>query len=209
MSVFEFVFSLFGLVLGLALTEVIGGLGRVLKSRRGLRVGWLTPLLGLLLLVELTAAWASVWTSRGAIPFSVLTLFCGLAVTGVFYMSANQVFPDALDEWGDLDDYFDRHKVGVICCLVVGWVLLMASQAALGVDPLPGHFMKITQAIWYAVAVALAFVRDRRLCLLLMLGLLAIDTAILGVNAVADPFRDRNAAGAAVSGLLAQPPILS
>ena len=58
MSHFEFLFSLFSLLLGLSLVELISGLGRTLKAYlhtdeksvaiSGYRIGWLTPLLGLL-----------------------------------------------------------------------------------------------------------------------------------------------------------------
>ena len=43
MSGFEFSFSLFGLLLGLALAEGLGGLSRALKARHEVRIGWLGP----------------------------------------------------------------------------------------------------------------------------------------------------------------------
>ena len=43
MSNFEFVFSLFGLLLGLALAEVLGGFGTAIQHRRKVKIGWLTP----------------------------------------------------------------------------------------------------------------------------------------------------------------------
>ena len=51
MSGFDLVFALFGLVLGLAITEVLGGFSRVMKMRGTVHVGWLVPLLGLLVLI--------------------------------------------------------------------------------------------------------------------------------------------------------------
>ena len=47
MSGFEFIFSLFGLILGLALAEGLGGLSRALKASHRVRIGWPTALLGL------------------------------------------------------------------------------------------------------------------------------------------------------------------
>jgi hypothetical protein len=40
MSVFEVVFNLVGLVLGLSLVEVLSGLAKVLRKIRRIRVGW-------------------------------------------------------------------------------------------------------------------------------------------------------------------------
>ena len=46
MSAFDLVFALFGLLLGLALCEVLAGFARVLKLKRGarpVRIGWRSP----------------------------------------------------------------------------------------------------------------------------------------------------------------------
>ena len=46
MDAFNFAFSLFVIVLGLALTEVLGGMRKALQARRKIHIGWLVPLLG-------------------------------------------------------------------------------------------------------------------------------------------------------------------
>ena len=48
MDRFEFVFSLIGLLLGLSLVEVLSGLVKARKVRSTIRIGWLTPMLGIL-----------------------------------------------------------------------------------------------------------------------------------------------------------------
>jgi hypothetical protein len=78
MSAFEFVFSLFGLLLGLSLAEVLGGLARVLKQRKEVQLGWLTPLLGLLVMLDLTSSWALAYAIRDAIPATFLALAMGM-----------------------------------------------------------------------------------------------------------------------------------
>ncbi|MES2043704.1 MAG: hypothetical protein V4475_07490 [Pseudomonadota bacterium] len=57
MSQFELVFAVYGLLLGLAIAEVLGGFSRALKLKRGtkaVRIGWLTPLLGVLVVSGVT-----------------------------------------------------------------------------------------------------------------------------------------------------------
>lgn len=61
MSNFDFVFTLFGLLLGLSLAEVLGGFGRALQKRRKVRIGWLTPLLGLVVLLDVSSFWLVAW----------------------------------------------------------------------------------------------------------------------------------------------------
>jgi hypothetical protein len=64
MTAFEFVFPLFGLLVGLTYTEMLSGLARALKSSRHVRIGWLVPLLGVLVLINLTMFWYGAWQMR-------------------------------------------------------------------------------------------------------------------------------------------------
>ena len=57
MSNFEFVFSLYSLLFGLALAQVFAGFGNTLQERYKIRIGWLTPLLGLFVILDLTSFW--------------------------------------------------------------------------------------------------------------------------------------------------------
>ncbi len=54
MSVFEHSFSLIGLVLGLALVEVLGALIRTMKQRHTIKIGWLTPMLAIFVVLDTT-----------------------------------------------------------------------------------------------------------------------------------------------------------
>lgn len=94
MSQFEFVFSLFGLLLGLSLAEVLSGFGKAVKARRRLRIGWLTPLLGVLVMLDLTSFWTTAWAARDLLPVNYLTLMLLLAFTGLYYLVATLVFPE-------------------------------------------------------------------------------------------------------------------
>src|SRR3954447_22019746 len=58
MSVFEFVFSLYSLLFGLALAQVFAGLGNTLQERHKIKIGWPTPLLGLFLTIDRPSFWA-------------------------------------------------------------------------------------------------------------------------------------------------------
>ena len=132
MSEFEFVFSLFGLLLGFSLVEVLSGLVRTLKlggppgpdAEKAVRIGWLTPLIGLFVLVDLTSFWNIAWQNRESIPANFATLLLGLAVTGLYYFSASMVFPEKPEEWPDFDAWAARHKRqvmgGILACNLIG-----------------------------------------------------------------------------------------
>lgn len=132
MSDFEFVFSLFGLLLGLSLAEVLGGLARTLKQWRTVRLGWLTPLLGLLVMLDLCSSWALAYSLKDDIPGNFLTLVIGLVCVGLYYLAASLVFPEDTAKWPDLDAYYFEHKKAVLGGILASRVLARAAQFALG-----------------------------------------------------------------------------
>ncbi len=140
MDRFEFVFSLFGLLLGFSLVEVLGGFGRTLKARTRIRLGWLTPLLGIFVMLDLAGFWMLAWAARDVVPANYLALICGLVVTGLYYLAAMLVFPDEPSEWPDLDAYYFAHKRqvigGVLLCNLLGAGGLLALGGELSSIPL-------------------------------------------------------------------------
>ena len=93
MSEFEFVFSLFSLVLGLTLVEVLGGFVRSMKQFRTRRetsghigIGLLTPLLAVFMMLDVSSYWISIWGIRDGITVGYPAVFLGLIVTGGYYL---------------------------------------------------------------------------------------------------------------------------
>jgi hypothetical protein len=114
-TVFEFVFSLYSLLFGLALTQVFAGFGNTLQERHKLKIGWLTPLLGLFVILDLTSFWEIGWELRDMSnrPY-FLYLLAGVLLAGIYYLAARLVFPRNFAEWPDFDVYYFRHKQWVI-----------------------------------------------------------------------------------------------
>ncbi|MES2988239.1 MAG: hypothetical protein V4808_10065 [Pseudomonadota bacterium] len=131
MTSFEFAFSLFGLLLGLSLASVLGGFARVLRARHKMRLGWATPLLGVLLIIDLVTFWSNAWDMRDAIPPSFAALLYGTTIASVYYLAAELVFPDELEEWPDLDAYFMRHKGQVLIGVMVANLLVLGARIIL------------------------------------------------------------------------------
>ena len=135
MDAFSFVFSLFGLLMGLALAEVISGLGTVIELRHKIRVGWLTPLLALLIAFDLTSFWMVAWQVRAAIPVNFISLMVGLLIFGIYYLIAQVVFPDDMDLWPDLDAYYWRHKKWLLGGMYVCNLVALTGQQMIGLGP--------------------------------------------------------------------------
>jgi hypothetical protein len=176
MSAFEFVFSLFGLLLGFSLVEVLGKLAASVKASPQVRLGWLTPLLSLFVLLDVTGFWSIVWDARDVIPPTYGVLVVGLAITGLYYFAASLIFPSTLDAGTDLDSWYFDHKSTVLTILLACQLLAHASKYALtGASgyqwPLVGW---IQVGIGLAALVAAIFARGYRWNVFLLVVSIAI-----------------------------------
>jgi hypothetical protein len=130
MQEFDYAVTLFGLLLGLALTEALSGLARALKSRAHVRIGWSTALLGILVACDVVTFWVFGWQLRAHITASWPMMFAGFLVTGTYYVAAALIFPESADE--DHEAHFAanyRLVLGgfLLCNLALfGWVASIA-----------------------------------------------------------------------------------
>lgn len=172
MTAFEFIFPLFGLLVGLTYTEMLAGLARAVKSSRHVKIGWLVPLLGVLILINLTMFWYGAWQMRHvAVPTSGALLMT-LLVGGTYYLAASLVFPNAEDNVADLDDHFFRIRrpslIAIAFCNLLG-LALVANNAGWEMEPVWWG----VNAIFLVVLITSALVRRRAVIaglLLLMIG---------------------------------------
>ena len=129
MTSFEFVFSLLVILLGLGLSQVLGGLASAVKRRPGLKIGWGTGLLAIWVTTETVIFWEIFWRVGGALPWISPALFAGLAITALYYFAAALVFPDDLAGRTSLDDYFMAEKRRVIGAILIAVALAFAFRA--------------------------------------------------------------------------------
>ena len=177
MSDFDFVFSLFGLLLGFSLIEVLGGLAKVIEAqlravkvgvdtpgKPPFRAGWLTPLLGLYIMLDVMSFWGSAWVARGEIRYDGPIVLGGLLFAGSYYIAAHLVFPTEKADWADLDAHYFRVRRAVFAVLIA----LTTFQAAfLMTVPGVGEAMLRpmvlgSAALLYALLIAAMFVRGKR-----------------------------------------------
>ena len=65
---------------------MLGGFARTIQKRRRLRIGWPTPLLGLIVLMDVSSFWLVGWALRDAIPIQYFPMMCGLVICGLYYL---------------------------------------------------------------------------------------------------------------------------
>ena len=157
MDPFEFIFTLFGLILGLALAEGLGGLARAIKASHKVRIGLPTALLGIFVSCDVVTFWMYGWSLRSALPLTWPVLFGGFVLTGLYYVSASLVFPDDPGEWGDLDRHFEKHGRKVLAGIFLCNVALMAVTVAIaGRVPLDVRTFVVTWSFFPVALIAIA-----------------------------------------------------
>jgi hypothetical protein len=114
MTIFEMIFNLIGLVLGLALVEVLGGLARTIKLQRKESFGWLTPLLGGWVILDVSAFWGIAWEVRDLLTLLWPSLLIGVVLASVYYLAAALIFPHDFLKRAELDARYWRTKRAVI-----------------------------------------------------------------------------------------------
>lgn len=179
MSEFEFIFALFGLLLGLSIVEVLGGLARAIEARlrpgATVRIGWLTPLLGIFVLLDLLSFWQAAWTTRDVVGVSGHSLMAITFFASAYYLAAHLVFPREPAEHAELDSHFFRVRrivlgvmLGLLACQI-GFYLATPAMAAVLMRPLAVALTVVLASLM----IAAMLVRGQRLSIAVMIALVA------------------------------------
>jgi hypothetical protein len=119
MTPFQFYFSFFTLVIGLAVSAVARGFGTLWQSRRRTRVGYQTPLLAAFLLLDISRFWVALWSRQEIASLGALALASVLCVTLPYVFVTTIMFPANPEEWESLDEYYLEHARPIYLSLLV------------------------------------------------------------------------------------------
>jgi hypothetical protein len=181
MSEFEFVFPLFALLVGLSVTEMLSGLAHALKSKRDIHVGWLTPLLGTLILINLAMFWQGSWEMREGIAASSSSFLLVLAVGGTYFLAASLTFPSWDSNVRDLDQHFmDNRKLAILAIAACN-VVYFVRVAVITSKPI-GAWWWGGNAVFLALLVIAALAPGRRVILTALWILILAHIALLIVR---------------------------
>lgn len=129
MGDFDFYLAFIGLLLGLAMAELLSRLADVIGARHKIKVGLLSPLLATALMLGILQTWVNTWDGRNTIAIDAsLIYFIGVNVSA-FFLAASMVFPRNVEEWPSLDDYYWRHKhwvIGIATATTALWLAYLS-----------------------------------------------------------------------------------
>ncbi|OBX20230.1 hypothetical protein A9995_00390 [Erythrobacter sp. QSSC1-22B] len=142
MSEFEFLFALYALLLGLSLVSLLGGLGNALERAfaegardersEQFRIGWLSPLMAVFVVLDLMSFWAFAWLVRDLVAVNTPTLLGVVVFASAYYLAARLVFPGDPRRFEDLDVHYFRVHRTILAILVVlvlvQWTYLLSLE---------------------------------------------------------------------------------
>ncbi|HTP77007.1 MAG TPA: hypothetical protein VMJ73_08490 [Rhizomicrobium sp.] len=182
MSLFELVFGLSAVILGLALTQLVSSLHRLMLAGR--RVRWAPEplLLGCVVFVVIVVVWLFQWQDRHEVSTTV-----GMVVLQVLkmlapFLAAAFVLPDKVPEEGEIDllRHYDRTRAYTYGALIVGlllfWLYYLIQHAGVP-DTTPFTWSgAILRGPWLYIAAyaALILVRARWFNISLLLAVLGL-----------------------------------
>ncbi len=180
MDEFEFFFAFYGLILGLAVAELLNGLAGLVRARQLRRLGPQTALLAAFVLLAVVATWIDAWRSLRDVELSMGHLALPFLIGALYYLAAVSVFPKDPDAWATLDDYFAERKRYVAMILLAAEVMVTVTSVPL----LAGELQKDPARFWgwlvpYNVVIkgfliGLILSQGRRLNLVLLGGLILL-----------------------------------
>lgn len=169
MSEFEFFMGFYSLLLGLAVAELLHGVGNLVRGRHLQKIGLQTGLLSLLLLIAMCATWVDAWQGRDETALYLQRLAAPLGAAICYYLAAVMLFPKDIEEWKSLDDYFTERKayimglvLGAEVCVALSKVSYFQQTYAQDPDVIWRWIIPYTVTI-QLVMLSLIFVRSRRL----------------------------------------------
>lgn len=186
MSAFEFSFTFYGLVLGLAVVELVAGIGRLVHEGHRIRVGWLTPMLATFLALDVATFWSQAWSTHQNAPFSLALLILGVTSAGLFYIAATLVFPREIEEGEDLTAHYWRHRRLVLSLVAMANLLNLGLGSVLEHATAPDVFWSgiLQIAAFAAVLFAAAFLPRGRIAVACLILVLAFNVASVVLDVV-------------------------
>ena len=204
---FEYLFELFTLLLGLAMAEVLAGFANLLKLRARIRasqdteldhvrIGWLVPLLGLVILLDQSTFWLRMFDMRESLYLSDGMVMLVLALIGGYYLVSALIVPDEPAAWPDFDDYYMQHRRTVIVGALLISIIATAGQFAMMDTPMaegavePPEWIvlgsELGELVQFFALIAALFTGSPRISAVL-LSLVVAGQLVVGTLSIATP----------------------
>jgi hypothetical protein len=134
-SGFEFLFSFYSLLLGLAVARVATGFADMWRGRGDTVVGISPCLLGLLVLFSAAQQWMSFWRGRDVLTMGPWQILVCIAVAVPYVFVSQAMLPREQDRWASLEEYYLTHRRVLLGVLLIPPIVSVFYNCALANYP--------------------------------------------------------------------------
>jgi len=178
MDRFEFFMVFYGLLLGLAVAELLLGFANIARAKTRPKLGWLTPMLGVVVFFAIITSFIDAWIKMAEVQLRLESFIVPSVIGGAYFFAAVVVAPKDLDEWTNLDDYFFARRkwtVGLLLApflatLAIEVPYVIANTQVRGYGRLPGYIAM--NSFWFGSLLVALFVRNKWVVLASLVGTL-------------------------------------
>ncbi len=134
MDKFSFFFAFYGLILGLAVTELLGGFAAIVRANALRRLEPQTGLLALLVFVIICATWIDAWATERTVTLDFAGLWAPILIGTFYYLAAAVIFPRDAAAYERLADYYCERKQFVVVLLILAELLVSVTYRGVYID---------------------------------------------------------------------------
>jgi hypothetical protein len=150
MGPFDYLFSFYGLLLGIAVANVAIGFADMWRDSERIMVGTCPPLVASSVLLGGMNVWLEMWNTRDDVALNGMQMLVAAAISLPYVFVSRAIFPDADAEPGrSLEDHYLRHSRLILVLLAIPTIVSVAAHMAL--DGVRYHGW---QAWWVAARIA-------------------------------------------------------
>ena len=127
MRPFDFVGVFYSVVLGVAVTQLMTGVARLVEERERVRTYWVHSVWVLTVLLGNVGNWWSMWSLREARSWHIITFLLLVALVGAIFMMTVLLFPRGPDADGviNLRTHYHRNSAILLRANAAAWALAL------------------------------------------------------------------------------------
>lgn len=148
MADFEYLFSFYSLLLGLAVANVAGGFGDMWRDRAFVAVGLCAPLLAAIVLLGGMNIWLVFWRVREGVTLDAWRMMSAAGVALPYIFISRAMFP-AQGTTTSLEEHYLASRRAILIALAVSPIVSFASNIVLNGGTYPGW-----SAVWIGLRIA-------------------------------------------------------
>ena len=132
MDSFDYLFSFYGLLIGIAVANVAIGFADMWRDCGKIAVGYCPPLLGILVMLGGMNVWLTMWHVRTEATVGAWQMLAATGVAMPYVFVSRAMFPGAERESeSSLEEHYLRHRVLILMVLVIPPVVSLISKIIL------------------------------------------------------------------------------